>query len=94
MRESGIGLSAAFAESVMAAGFDVVDLGLISTDLLYFASGALAAPGVVFTASHNPAQYNGMKMCRAGAAPIGADTGLAEIKRLALSDDDAFRRAR
>src|SRR5688500_14918247 len=63
MRPSGVELAAAFAEGVQRQGLDVVDLGLSSTDLLYFASGKLAAPGVVFTASHNPAQYNGIKMC-------------------------------
>jgi phosphomannomutase len=86
MRESGSGLAAAFTASVLVAGIDVVDLGLISTDMLYFASGRLDAPGVVFTASHNPAGYNGLKLCRAGAGPIGDDTGLQEIKRLALAD--------
>ena len=86
MRETGSGLAAAFAASVNAAGLDVLDVGLISTDMLYFASGTLAAPGVVFTASHNPAGYNGMKLCRSGAAPIGAETGLGEIKRLAQLD--------
>jgi phosphomannomutase len=83
MRDTGVGLVAAFAGAVTAAGLDVVDLGLISTDMLYFASGSMAAAGVVFTASHNPAEYNGLKLCRPGAAPIGADTGLEEIKRLA-----------
>ena len=66
-----------------AAGVDVVDAGLGSTDLLYFASGALDLPGAMFTASHNPAQYNGIKLCRAGARPIGQDTGLAEIRERA-----------
>ncbi|HEX2040374.1 MAG TPA: phosphomannomutase/phosphoglucomutase [Acidimicrobiales bacterium] len=83
MRESGVELSAAFAEGVTAQGVDVVDLGLASTDLLYFAAGRLDAPGAMFTASHNPAQYNGIKLCLAGAKPVGQDTGLAEIKRLA-----------
>ncbi|MEQ8717621.1 MAG: phosphomannomutase/phosphoglucomutase [Acidimicrobiales bacterium] len=83
MRESGVALSEAFAEGVMSQGLDIVDLGLISTDLLYYASGSRGAPGVVFTASHNPAEYNGIKSCRAGAAPIGAESGLAEIRRLA-----------
>ena len=62
------------------AGADVVMIGLASTDQLYFASGHLGHPGAMFTASHNPAQYNGIKMCRAGAQPIGADTGLHEIR--------------
>jgi phosphomannomutase len=82
MRPSGIELAAAFAEGVQRQGLDVVDLGMASTDLLYFASGKLAAPGVVFTASHNPAQYNGIKMCQAGAKPIGQDTGLGAIRDL------------
>ena len=64
-------------------GADVMEVGLGSTDLLYFASGSLDLPGAMFTASHNPAQYNGIKLCRAGAAPIGQDSGLAEIRRLA-----------
>jgi phosphomannomutase len=83
MRPSGVQLAHAFAEGVQAQGLDVVDLGLASTDMLYFAAGSLDAPGAVFTASHNPAQYNGIKMCLAGARPIGQDTGLAEIKALA-----------
>jgi phosphomannomutase len=81
MRASGPELSAAFADGVRAAGCDVVDLGLASTDLLYFASGRLGAPGAMFTASHNPARYNGIKMCLAGAAPISAETGLEAIRR-------------
>src|SRR5688500_18492496 len=85
MRESGVGLAAAFAEGVTSQGVDVVDLGLASTDLLYFAAGRLDAPGAVFTASHNPAQYNGIKLCLAGARPVGQDTGLAEIKRVAAA---------
>jgi phosphomannomutase len=82
MRESGVDLAAAFAEGVQRQGLDVVDLGLASTDLVYFAAGHLDAPGVMFTASHNPARYNGIKMCLAGARPIGQDTGLAEIRRM------------
>jgi phosphomannomutase len=83
MRPSGVELSTAFAEGVLGQGVDVIDIGLASTDLLYFASGTLDAPGAMFTASHNPAQYNGIKMCLAGAKPIGQDTGLAQIKELA-----------
>ena len=83
MRVSGIELSAAFAEGARNQGVDIVDLGLASTDLMYFASGKLGAPGAMFTASHNPAQYNGIKMCLAGAKPIGEDSGLREIKALA-----------
>ena len=83
MRPSGVELAAAFAEGVQRQGLDVVDLGLASTDMVYFAAGTLDAPGAMFTASHNPAQYNGIKMCLAGARPIGEDTGLGEIRALA-----------
>jgi phosphomannomutase len=83
MRESSIPLSRAFAEGVISRGLDVVEAGLGSTDLLYFAAGSLDLPGAMFTASHNPAQYNGIKMCRAGAAPIGQDSGLATIREWA-----------
>lgn len=83
MRPSGLDLSYAFAEGAMAQGLDVTYLGMTSTDMLYFASGKLDAPGAVFTASHNPAQYNGIKLCLAGAKPIGEDTGLLRIKELA-----------
>ncbi|MHB1445172.1 MAG: phosphohexomutase domain-containing protein [Acidimicrobiales bacterium] len=82
MRESGIALTEAFEAGAVAAGATVVDLGLASTDLLYFAAGALDAPGAMFTASHNPAVYNGIKMCLSGARPIGEETGLAQIKEL------------
>src|SRR5689334_9971922 len=83
MRESSIPLLRAFAEGVISRGVDVVEAGLGSIDLLYFAAGSLGLPGAMFTASHNPAQYNGIKMCRAGAAPVGQDTGLAQIRELA-----------
>jgi phosphomannomutase len=83
MRQSGVGLVAAFSDGVRAQGLDVVDLGLASTDLVYFAAGSLDAPGAMFTASHNPAQYNGMKLCLPGARPIGEDSGLREIKHMA-----------
>jgi phosphomannomutase len=89
MRESSVPLSRAFAEGVTARGLDVVEAGLGSTDLLYFAAGSLDLPGAMFTASHNPARYNGIKMCRAGAAPIGQDSGLAEIRELAERDSHA-----
>ena len=82
MRPSGVDLAEAFAEGATAVGTDVVDLGLCSTDLVYFAAGHLDAPAAMFTASHNPARYNGIKLCHAGARPIGQDTGLAEIKEL------------
>ncbi len=88
MRPSGPELVAAFTAGALEQGLDVIDIGLVSTDLLYFAAGKLDAPGAVFTASHNPAQYNGIKMCRSGARPIGADTGLeviCEASRAALA---------
>jgi phosphomannomutase len=83
MRPSGVELVAAFAEGLMVQGVDVVDVGLVSTDLVYFAAGRYDAPGAMFTASHNPAQYNGIKLCLAGARPVGADTGLADVRRVA-----------
>jgi phosphomannomutase len=83
MRPSGVELVAAFAEGLMVQGIDVVDVGLVSTDLIYFAAGRYDAPGAMFTASHNPAQYNGIKLCLAGARPVGADTGLADVRRVA-----------
>ena len=76
-------LSAALAEGATAVGADVTDIGLASTDLLYFASGSLRMPGIMLTASHNPPDYNGMKFCLAGAKPVGQDTGLGEIRALA-----------
>src|SRR5881296_2434490 len=83
MRPSGVELSAAFADGVRSQGVDVVDLGMASTDLIYYAAGKLDAPGAMFTASHNPAQYNGIKLCLAGAKPVGEETGLVEIKAMA-----------
>jgi phosphomannomutase len=80
MRPSSPGMAGAFADGATEAGADVVLIGLASTDQLYFASGHLGHPGVMFTASHNPAQYNGIKMCRSHAQPIGMETGLAEIR--------------
>jgi phosphomannomutase len=92
MRESGPGLVAAFARGANAAGAAVINIGLGSTDELYYASGSLGLPGAMFTASHNPAQYNGIKLCRAGAKPVGQDSGLAVVRRRAeelLSDLNA-----
>ncbi|MFE5946273.1 phosphomannomutase/phosphoglucomutase [Streptomyces sp. NPDC056480] len=83
MRPSSPGLADAFARGAARLGADVTLIGLCSTDQLYFASGSFDLPGAMFTASHNPAQYNGIKMCRAGAAPVGQDTGLADIRELA-----------
>jgi phosphomannomutase len=87
MRPSGVELTAAFAEGATSQGVDVVDLGLISTDLAYYAAGSLDAPAAMFTASHNPAKYNGIKLCLAGAKPVGQDTGLADIKEMVESGD-------
>jgi phosphomannomutase len=87
MRPSGPELVDAFAAGVAASGADVIRIGLSSTDELYFASGSLGLPGAMFTASHNPAEYNGIKLCRAGAAPVSSETGLGEIKsRLRAGD--------
>jgi phosphomannomutase len=83
MRETGPGLSDAFGRGVNAAGAAVVHIGLSSTDELYYASGTLGLPGAMFTASHNPAQYNGIKLCRAGARPVGQDSGLAVVRQRA-----------
>jgi len=83
MRPSGPGLVSAFQDGATSRGASVVNLGLASTDLLYYASGILNLPGAMFTASHNPAQYNGIKMCTAGARSIGIDSGLSEVRELA-----------
>jgi phosphomannomutase len=80
MRETGPGLARAFADGALHRGASIVEIGLASTDMLYFASGYLRLPGAMFTASHNPANYNGIKFCRAGAVAVGRDTGLAEIR--------------
>lgn len=85
MRESGVELSEAFSSGARAAGVGVVDIGLASTDLLYYASGKLDMPGAMFTASHNPARYNGIKFCLSGARPVGLETGLADVKSQAES---------
>jgi phosphomannomutase len=90
MRPSSPELARAFADGATSQGADVTFIGLASTDQLYFASGSLDLPGAMFTASHNPAQYNGIKLCRAGAAPVGADTGLAEVRRLAEQGVPAY----
>ncbi len=83
MRPSGPKLCDAFSRGLLEHGLDVIDLGLASTDLMYFGSGTLDAPGAMFTASHNPAGYNGVKLCLAGARPVGVDSGLAEVQRVA-----------
>ncbi len=89
MRPSGVELVAAFTDGVQSQGVDVIDIGLASSDLLYFASGARQRPGVIFTASHNPAQYNGVKFCLSGARPVGPD-GLGEIKAVASTVLDGY----
>jgi phosphomannomutase len=97
MRPSGPELVDAFARGLMDHGIDVVDLGLASTDLVYFAAGTLDSPAAVFTASHNPAGYNGIKFCLSGARPVGQDTGLSEIRTVAehvLQGDPPPRAAR
>ena len=83
MRPSGPDLADAFQQGLTEQGVDVINLGLASTDLLYFASGKLDAPGAMFTASHNPAQYNGIKCCLSGARSVGIDNGLREMKAIA-----------
>jgi phosphomannomutase len=85
MRVTGEALAAAFSSGVQSRGSNVIDLGLASTDLVYFAAGILDAPGAMFTASHNPAEYNGIKFCLSGARPVGIDTGLAQIRDAAKS---------
>lgn len=90
MRPSGPDLVAAFAEGVREQGCDVTLIGLCSTDGLYYAAGSLGLPGAMFTASHNPAQYNGIKLCRAGAAPVGQDSGLRAIKEMVLQGVPEF----
>src|SRR4051812_32284031 len=90
MRETSRGPGRAFAEGAVSQGADVVEAGLGSTDLLYFASGSLGVPGAMFTASHNPARYNGIKLCRAGAAPVGQDSGLADIRGMVEAGVPAY----
>jgi phosphomannomutase len=80
MRVTGESLAESFSRGVTSRGVNVVNLGLASTDLVYFAAGSLDAPGAMFTASHNPAEYNGIKFCLSGARPVGIDTGLAAIR--------------
>ena len=82
MRDSSAPLADAFSDGATSQGMDVIRIGLASTDMLYFASGKLNLPGIMFTASHNPAQYNGMKLCKSGAKPIGQESGLLIIKQL------------
>ena len=81
-------LAAALTEGATSLGVDVIDLGLASTDLLYFASGSLERPGIMITASHNPKEYNGLKFCLAGAKPVGEDSGLGEIRARVEKGDE------
>jgi phosphomannomutase len=85
MRPSGPELVEAFSAGVNESGVDIVDIGLASTDELYYAAGSLGLPGAMFTASHNPAKYNGIKLCRVGASPVGQESGLREIRALVES---------
>ncbi|CAB4532597.1 unannotated protein [freshwater metagenome] len=91
MRPTGPELADAFSRGLMEQGIDVIDIGLASTDLLYFAAGKLDAPGAMFTASHNPAQYNGIKLCLSGARPVGESTGLNDVKVFAQQVLDGVR---
>ena len=84
MRPSSPMLADAFSDGATSQGLDVIRIGLASTDMLYFAAGKLNMPGAMFTASHNPAAYNGVKLCKSGAVPIGQDSGLHRIKQLIL----------
>jgi len=96
MRPSGPALVEAFTRGLLEHGVSVVDIGLASTDLMYFASGTLDVPGAMFTASHNPAGYNGIKLCRSAARPVGADSGLGDVKSVAqavLDGDEPSRAA-
>lgn len=90
MRPSSPELATAFADGVTSQGLDVIALGLTSTDQLYFAAGTLGCAGAMFTASHNPAQYNGIKLCRAGATPVSQESGLAEITQMLIDGTPAF----
>jgi len=94
MRTSSPLLAEAFARGAAAQGADVVAGGLGSTDMLYYASGSLGIPGAMITASHNPPKYNGIKLCRSGARPVGEDTGLAELREDAERGVPARRGAR
>jgi len=90
MRASSGPLSAALGRGAASQGADVIHGGLGSTDMVYYASGSLDVPGAMITASHNPARYNGIKLCKAGAKPVGIETGLAEIKKMVSGGVPAF----
>ena len=87
-RPSSPELASELGEGATSRGVGVIDLGLVSTDLLYFASGSLDRPGVMITASHNPKEYNGLKFCLAGAKPVGEESGLGEIRALVEKGDE------
>ena len=93
MRTSSAPLADAFGHGAASQGADVVSGGLGSTDMLYYASGSLGIPGAMITASHNPAKYNGIKLCREGAKPVGSATGLAQLREMAESGVPAGRGA-
>ncbi len=86
-RRSSDALFEALVDGITTAGADVIDLGQVPTDLVYFYSGKYSVPGGMITASHNPPEYNGLKLCRAGAAPVGAETGLEDIKKAVIDDE-------
>ena len=89
-RLSSPALAEAFAHGVVTSGVGIVDIGLATTDMVYFASGRLSLPGSMFTASHNPPNYNGLKLCRPGAAPVGEESGLRDIQALAQSESSTM----
>ena len=89
MRPSSVPMAEALSEGATSQGADVIQVGLCSTDMLYFVSGALGVAGIMLTASHNPARYNGFKLCRPGAVPVGQESGLAEIERMVAAGEPA-----
>jgi phosphomannomutase len=94
MRPSSVPMAAALSEGATGQGADVIQVGLCSTDMLYFVSGALGVAGVMLTASHNPARYNGFKLCRPGAVPVGQESGLADVQRMVAAGEPAGAAAR
>lgn len=81
-RASSPEMAEAMTQGITGAGASVLALGEVPTDLVYYVSGSRGLPGVMITASHNPSNYNGIKLCRAGAAPVGEETGLTEIEEM------------